>query len=285
MRKDGFFNYDSVIGFLEKEIKKKGYLVPESIGLTGGETTICPDFFRIINYIRNKFPEIVIKVLTNGRMFAYKDFRKKCLIFKKVDFIIPLHGYDAKSHDQITQSPGSFEQTSEGLKKLLAEKRADQKIEIRIIATRLNLKIIPKILELIKEKFFDVERIVLIFLEFEGKAELNKNKVGITYQEINPILAQIKNYFQIFKEFRLYHFPLCVLEPIFWPYAWRTLPKEEITFLPKCQKCQLKKYCLGIHKSYFNYLKKPEIKPWIDLKRIKIKESKNFYKPINSIKQ
>ena len=284
MRRDTSFNYDSVITFLEKEIKKNNSLVPESIGLTGGETTICPDFFRIINYIRNKFPETTIRLLTNGRMFAYSSFRKKCLAFKKIDFIIPLHGYDAKSHDQITQSPGSFNQTSEGLKKLLAEKRTDQKIEIRIIATRLNLKIIPKILELIEKRFFGVDRVVLIFLEFEGKAEVNKNRVGITYQQIQLILEQIKKYPRIFKDFRLYHFPLCVLEPDLWPNVWRTLPKEEITFLPECQRCLLKKYCLGLHKSYLGYVKKPEIQPWLSLKGTKIKETGNFYNPINSIK-
>jgi len=287
MRKDSWFNYDSVIAFLEKELKKNNCSVPESIGLTGGETTICPYFFQIMQYIRQRFPETVIRVLTNGRMFVYNRFRKKTLAFRKIDFIIPVHGYDAKSHDRITQVPGSFYQTVAGLEKLLVEKKPDQKIEIRVIATCLNLKIIPKILKLIEEKFFGVERVVLIFLEFEGRAEINKNRVGITYQQIQPILKQkqVKKYFKIFKDLRLYHFPLCVLEPSFWPYVWRTLPKEEVTFLAECQKCLLKKYCLGIHKSYLSYFKKPEIKPWLDLKGVKIKENENFYNPINFVKQ
>lgn len=284
MRKAYVFNYDLVINYLEKEIKKKKIKNLQTIGLTGGETTICPDFFRIIDYISQKFPETRICLLTNGRRFIYDDFRGKCLAFKKIDFVIPLHGYDSKSHDQITQVSGSFNQTIEGLKKLFLERKTDQKIEIRIVATRLNLKIIPKILKLIKDKFPTVDRVVLIFLEFEGMAKLNKNKVGITYQEIKPILWQIKKYFKVFKDFRLYHFPLCILEPDFWPYTWRTLPEEEITYLKDCQKCLLKKYCLGIHKSYLNYVKKPEIQPWLNLKGIEIKETGNFYKPINSLK-
>jgi len=278
------FNYDLVIDYLEKEIQKNKIKKLETIGLTGGETTICPDFFRIMNYLLKRFPEATIRVLTNGRRLLYDGFRKKCLTFKRVDFIIPVHGYNAETHDGITQMPGSFYQTTQGLKKLLQEREAEQKIEIRIVATQLNLKIIPQILKLIEKRFTNVERVVLIFLEFEGMALLNKNGVGITYKQIQPVLSQIKKYFKIFKDFRLYHFPLCVLQPDFWPYAWRTLPTEEITFLPQCRKCLLKKYCLGVHKSYLDYLKNPEIQPRLDLKDIKIEETGNFYKPIKFLK-
>lgn len=283
-RKAFVFNYDTVINYLEKKIQENKIKNLQTIGLTGGEPMICPDFFKIINYLHQRFPEANIRVLTNGRRFIYDNFRRKCLTFRNIDFIIPLHGYDVQTHDRVTQTPGSFSQTKEGLKKMLRERKADQKIEIRIVATQLNFKIIPKIVEMIKREFFKVDRVVLIFLEFEGQAEINKNIVGITYGDILPILWKIKKYFKLFKDFRLYHFLLCVLEPEFWPYCWRTLPKEETTFLPECQKCLLKKYCLGLHKSYLNYVKKPELKPWKNLKGIEIKETGNFYYPINSIK-
>lgn len=284
MRKAGVFSYEWVINYLEKQIQKNKIKDLQTIGLTGGETTICPDFFRIISYIQQKFPKINIRVLTNGRMLAYNNFRKKCLILKNIDFIIPLHGFNAKSHDLITQVPGSFYQTTEGLKKLLTETRDDQQIEIRIIMTRLNLNIIPEVLKLVKDKFFSVNRVAMIFLEFEGTAELNKDIIGITYQETQPVLMKIKKYFEIFKDLRLYHFPLCVVQPNFWPYTWRTLPKIEVTFHEECQKCLLKKYCLGVHKSYLSYVKKPEIRPWLNLKGTEIKATGNFYRPIASVK-
>lgn len=285
MRKASYFDYRSVTRYLEEEIKKNKIMSLETIGLTGGETTIAPYFFKIMDYISQRHPGIRINLLTNGRTFVYDDFLQKCLEFQKMTFIIPLHGYDAKSHDRITQAPGSFEQTTRGLKKLLAERRTGQEVEIRIVANRGNLQIIPQILKLIKEELFKIDRIVLIFLEFEGVSELNKDKVGITYKEIQPVLLQIKEYFKVFKDLRLYHFPLCVLEPFFWPFAWRTLPKEEVTYLALCRKCSLKKYCLGIHKSYLSYVEKPEIRPWPSLKGIKIKESDHFHKPIAHIKR
>jgi len=252
--------------------------------LTGGEPTISPYFFQIINYLYQKYPKINIRVLTNGRLFFYDNFLKKCLNFRNIDFIIPIHGFDNVSHNRITQVPGSFYQTIKGLEKLYFKRKADQKIEIRIIATRLNFKVIPKILKLIKEKFPQIDRVVLILLEFEGKGELNKKEVGITYQELRPILEKTKNYFKFFKDFRLYHFPLCVLTSDFWPYCWRTLPKREVTFLPECKKCLLKQDCLGVHKSYLNYVRKPEIKPILDLKGKKIVRTNDYYKPIKWVK-
>lgn len=283
MKKAQVFNYDWVINYLKNEVRKNKIKNLQTIGLTGGETTICPYFFQIIDYIQEKFPKTTIRVLTNGRMLIYDSFRKKCLTFKNIDFIIPLHGFNAGSHDRITQTPGSFYQTTEGLKKLLTEKGIGQEVEIRLVITRLNLNIIPTILKLIENKFLEVDRVVLIFLEFEGMAELNKDIVGITYHETQPILFKIKKYFKKFKDLRLYHFPLCLISPDFWPYCWRTLPKQEIAFLPECQECLVKIYCLGIHKSYSNFVKKLEIKPWLSLKGIKIKKSGNFYKPINSV--
>ena len=283
MMEKSAFTYDSVIAFLERELKRNNCTVPESVSLTGGETTICPYFFQIMNYLYQRFPEVTTRVLTNGRMFVYNNFREKCLAFKKVDFIIPLHGYSPKSHDQVTQVSGSFSQTIEGLKKLFRDRKEGQKIELRIVVTRLNLEITPRIFKFIGDNFPSVDRVVLIFLEFEGKAEVSKDRVGITYLQIQPVLEKIRKYFKIFKDLRLYHFPLCVLDPSFWPYAWRTLPAEEVTYLSECQKCLLKKYCLGVHKSYFKFNKSPEINPRRSLEGIKIKGTGNFYHPIDSI--
>ncbi|MBU1255917.1 radical SAM protein, partial [Patescibacteria group bacterium] len=284
MIQEDCFTFESVVNYFEEKLKENNYTTLGSISLTGGETTICPYLFKLLNYIRKRFPKVIIRILTNGRMFFYDSFRKECLSYQNIDFAIPLHGHNAEIHDGITQIPGSFHQTIEGLKKLLREKGVNQKVEIRIIANRHNLAIIPNFFEFIKNNFTEADRIVLIFLEFEGKAEVNKNNVGITYTQIQPALEEAKKYFKLFNDFRLYHFPLCALEPSLWPYAWRTLPAEEVVYLAECQKCKLKKYCLGMHKSYLNYIKTPEIKSWLNLDGIKIKATGNFHHPIDSIK-
>ncbi len=270
-------------GFLERLEK----INPEDlneISLTGGEPTLHPKFFEILDFIRNRFPESLITLLTNGRYFYYIDFAKNLWRHKNLSVAVSLLGHNAVIHDAITRTKGSFEQTISGLKNLiLAKTDESQKIEIRVVASRLNLKFIPKIIKFLKNNFLTADRIVLIFMEYEGQAIINKKQVAIAYKDVFPVLSKIKKDILAFREFRLYHFPLCVLDPFFWPYAWRTLPKEEIVFRPKCLKCVFKKYCLGLHKGYLKYVKKSEIQPWLSSKGIKIEETGNFYKPINSV--
>ena len=66
-----------------------------------------------------------------------------------------------------------------------------------------------------------------------------------------------------------------------WKYTWRTLPKYEVTFLPRCKDCLYKKYCLGIHKEYLKKVGGEEFQP-IKNKYL-IKETNNFYHPIQDV--
>ena len=118
-------------------------------------------------------------------------------------------------------------------------------------------------------------------MEMEGQAKDNFNIVGITYKEVMKYLPQVVNeWVSQFNDFRLYHFPLCVLPPELWRYSWRTLRGEEVMFLSRCNKCPFKKYCLGINRDYLTLIGDKEFKP---PKKIKIEKSNFSYKPINNV--
>ena len=277
------FNFDSFVKYFEKKIQSGHPVLPNTINLTGGETTICPDLFEILSYIRNRLPQAKICLLTNGRMLSYASFRKRILNWRNMDFIIPIHAPNASLHDTITRAAGSFKQTWNGISSLLKEKKIDQKVEVRIVLTRLNIKRAHNIIALINKKLSAVDRIVCIFPEIEGQAQDHKNKVGLSYRQAELFLKRAKRFFVNTDRLRLYHFPICSLKPSLWPFAWRTLPQEETTFLKACGKCLAKKYCLGIHKSYFLYKKAPEMRPITNLGKIKIVATENRYHPISRI--
>jgi len=262
-----------------KKLKKN-----EEILLTGGEPTIHPQFLEILNFTRKTYPNNQIELLSNGRRFVYKEFAHKVMQMPNLTLMISLSGYDSKTHDKITRSEGSFQQTIEGLKNIFFyfHPSLNQKVEIRIVITKINYKYLTKILDLIRKKFFLVDRVILIFLEVEGQGRDNFDQVGLTYKQFNPFLKDIYPYFTKLKELRLYHFPLCTLPPKFWPHVWRTLPEEELDFLPTCKKCLYKQYCLGIHKEYLEVVGAKEFKP-LNLK-LKLKLSDNFHHPILDIK-
>ncbi len=261
------------------------------IDLTGGEPTIHRHFFEILTLLKKQHPENKIALNTNGRMFAYYDFTKKHLPY--INFIkIAVHGFNPQSHDIITGIKGSFHQTITGIKNILAIKKSIKngaliEVEIRIILTKLNYQNLEEILSFLHQNFSEINRIVLIFPEFEGICRENFHLIGITYQDSSLFIKKaIQNWAKCFKDIRLYHFPLCVLPFKLWPYTWRTLRGNEVVFLERCQKCIYKKYCLGVHIDYPEIIGDAEFQPIISsVGEIIANEGNQFiYHPIIAVK-
>ena len=258
----------------------------DDLSLTGGEPTIHPDFFNILKWFRNNYPQNRIVIASNGRMFSYENFTKRCLQMNDMGIEIAIHGWDAKSHDAITRTPGSFKQTVKGIHNIIKYKNESQYLEIRIVITKLTYQHLDKILSFIQNEFSlnDIRDIVLIFMEMEGQAQDNFKIVGVTYTQVKKYLPEVvRKWSKEIKDLRIYHFPLCTIPVDLWKYAWRTQRPEEITYLPQCNKCPYKKYCLGVHKDYLRLIGGQEFKPI--KKKIFIRESKSFYHPIISAKE
>lgn len=250
------------------------------IYLTGGEPTFHPRFFDFLDFLKKKCLKAKITIVTNGRLLSSPNFAKKCLAIGNISFQIAVHGSYASSHDKITGIKGSFEETAKGIKNLLDLRSDQSEIELRIIVHKLTLSHLRDIYQFLIENFPQAERIVFIFMEMEGMAGLNIKQIGIKYKDASPYLEKMFSDFEISPlEIRLYHFPLCTLSPKFWPYVWRTLPSEEIVYLPICKRCEYKDYCLGIHKLYPKYMGTKEFQP-IGKTNLPIKLTNNFHHPI-----
>jgi len=263
---------------------EKRNLIDDKIIFTGGEPTIHPDFFKILSFTRKKFPPVIIEIDTNGRRFCYPSFTKKVLSFTPVNVYISLHGYNAKTHDAITRTPGSFSQTVKGIENLLKYKSLGlHEFELRIIITKLTYRYAEEILKFIKKNFPGIDRVVIIFMEMEGQAGKNFKIVGVTYTDLKKIkfIPKIAKWIPKFKEFRFYHFPLCTISSSLWKYTWRTVEDYELTSLPQCNRCLYKKYCLGIYKDYLKKVGGKEFKPIRE--RYIIKETGNKYHPIQNV--
>jgi len=268
---------------LIRNIKSFGK-IKESITLSGGEPTIHPEFLNLLKWLRKQFPQTKITIATNGRMLCYPEFAKKCFLINNLTFGIAIHGYNAQMHDNITRVKGSFSQTIAGIHNVLKYRNSSHQLEIRIILIRQNYKYLDKILNLIINEFSSVDRMVLLFQEMEGVCGENFKKVGITHKEVKKYLPPLfKKWKKKFKHLRLYHFPLCAIDFNLWKYSWRTLRKDEVTFLPSCNKCLYKKYCLGIHKDYLKLIGGKEFIPI--RKRLFIETRNDFYHPILEVKE
>jgi len=254
----------------------------ENINLTGGEPTIHPRFLELCYWFRKNFPYNRLVLATNGRMFSYSWFAKNFLQINNIVIETAILGPTSKLHDAITRVNGSFEQTLKGISNILKYRGRAQETELRVILIKQNYKLLGKILSLIFNKFSSVDRVTIIFPEPEGECGQNYEKVGITYAQVKEkTTSTIKKWSGKFKDLRLYHFPLCTINPKLWKYAWITQRRDEVDYLPICNNCSYKRYCCGIHKDYLKIIGGGEFKP--PKTNLKFQIKKNPYHPIIGI--
>ena len=221
---------------------------------TGGEPTLHPDFLRLMLEFRKALPRLPFCLLTNGRTLAYPYFARRLLTAVGAPFsvAIAVHGHDAKTHDAVTRSPGSFAQTIAGLRNVFRYRRPGQEIEIRIVLHKRTAQHLEPTLDYLLKAFPDARlyRLSLIHLEMEGQAERNFESIRLS---LGDCVAHIEDSLETlgrFHDFRLYHFPLCVLPPGLRARARRTLPKSDVRFLRKCRSCCVRKSCAGVQRWY-----------------------------------
>jgi MoaA/NifB/PqqE/SkfB family radical SAM enzyme len=159
--------------------------VRDYFNLTGGEPTLHPEFLKVLALIRTEFPRSLIRLLSNGRLFAYEDFARRTCGIAQLPFEIsvPMFGYDAKSHESISRAPGSFEQTTAGLRHLAKHRKPGQLVEIRIIMTRIQCRYLEGLLEFLLREFPWVDRVVFLYEELEGFAERYKDALSLPMSE------------------------------------------------------------------------------------------------------
>lgn len=88
----------------------------DEIILSGGEPTMHPDFFDILDILTKT--NCKISMLTNGRILSKTEFAKKLGNYKNIIKIcVPIHGTE-KTHNRVTRCEGSYIQTIDGINNL-----------------------------------------------------------------------------------------------------------------------------------------------------------------------
>ncbi len=117
--------------------------------LSGGEPTIHPNYVDFIRLGAMAGYE-KIQTVTNGRMFAYREFLIRCLDAGLGEITFSIHGPNARIHDALVGTKGAFEQEVQGLKYALADGRPI--VNIDVCVNRGNVKQLPALLK----KFTDM---------------------------------------------------------------------------------------------------------------------------------
>jgi len=262
-----------------KEILKKTNRTCDGIVFTGGEPTVRKDLIELVRYGKNLGFKI-IQIQTNGRMFAYKKYCQDMIKAGANEFGIALHGHNAKLHDYLTSSPGSFNQTTTGIKNLRA---LGQYILTNTVINKVNYKHLPEIAKLLVKlgvdqfqfAFMHINNVITKDPELIDKIVPRKSKV-MPYVKRGLDIG-IKAGVKVMTE----AIPYCFMKGYEKHIAERIIPDSSVFDAgfaiedytnyrktegkakgPNCPKCKYYKICEGPWKEY------PQIFGWDEFKPV-----------------
>lgn len=174
-----------------KRILKKAQKKHQGVVFTGGEPTIRKDLSELVEYAK-KLGFRVIQIQTNGRMFAYKKFCENLIEKGANEFALALHGHNAKLHDSLTTVPGSFEQTTTGIRNL---KSLGQRILMNTVITKPNYKYLPQIAKLLVN--LGVDQFQFAFMHINQIIFNNKKLIDEIVPRKSKVMPYVKKGLQI----------------------------------------------------------------------------------------
>lgn len=238
---------------------------------TSGEPTLNPQLF---DYVRRakELGYKRIEVISNGRMFSHKDYCAKLIDAGVGEFIISIHGHNRETHETLSRTPGSFDQTVRGLANLSWFRlHKPIKLSVNHVLTKYNYKFVGDFLAFLKDFNLDdavlktvrmsesVERAIGLLIS-PRYAEVAKNLEQLHKKNPKLFLSRLnpkKNYVYV------YDLPLCCCKnimPFFGTGEKVLLDVDnkivEINYSEnkiksnKCRACKYNAICGGVYKSY-----------------------------------
>lgn len=202
-----------------------------------------------------------VGVFTNGRMLAYSRLTQSLVEAGAIHFDISLHGATPHSHDWVTQSPGSQQQTLKGIRNV---SRHGAVTHIHTVVLRSNYRELARIAS--QAARLGAEAVHFRFPTPEG-AVLTGDQLPSLLPRFNVVKRYLEEAWDVATRAGLHvvlhDFPLCVLgrmaaggavESTRWfgvpEGAWE---RGTALFPPECQGCTEKSLCYGPSKQYVDY--------------------------------
>ena len=230
------------------------------ITITGGEPGLLREnLLKLLEECKIDLPNTEFLLLTNGRIFADKNFTEKIkkVIPENIRVAIPIYADNEKLHDGITRAKGSFKQAVLGIKRLI-ENNID--VEIRIVVLKKNYQYLEDIAKFIVQEFPEAKIVNIMALEMTGNAYKNREQVWINFTDVKEYLY--KACITIIKAgiiVNLYNFPLCNLDERLYSIAHKSITDYKIRYKEQCEECLAKENCGGFFNST---IKKNKINLW-----------------------
>ncbi|OGS38475.1 MAG: hypothetical protein A2506_12845, partial [Elusimicrobia bacterium RIFOXYD12_FULL_66_9] len=152
------------------------------IVVTGGEPTVHQTILPTLRMAKALGYE-TLQIQSNGRTFAYEELCRKLIEAGANQFSPALHGATAEVHDELTCAPGSFAQTTQGIRNLT---RLGQTVITNSVITSVNYPQLPDLARLLVS--LGVAQYQFAFVHILGTAAANKAWLVPRKSEIMPFV-------------------------------------------------------------------------------------------------
>lgn len=258
-QKDGV-HYPDLVRFLF-ENAEQGFT---SVNLHGGEPTIHPKLFELLNLARLfGYPEVHIQ--TNGRKLKDPEFVRRLQESGVRLLIVSLHGFHAETQDLLAQVRGGFDETLEGIRNA---KRLGISVRTNTVLTKQNLPELGQLVDLCGS--LGVDHVNISNLHPVGSGFFAIDGMGPTMAETREaLLPAVERLLALKRRVSLEGFPFCVVRPyhqlsIEWEKRdirmmyhgsvydnYDTYMDQECrTYGPSCGQCACRGACGGVYKEY-----------------------------------
>jgi His-Xaa-Ser system radical SAM maturase HxsC len=243
----------------------------EQLGISGGEPTLYRSgLLAIIEHAKRVLPEKSLHILSNGRLLCDPTWIDDLLQVShpSLSWGVPLYADNAADHDNVVQATGAFSETMVGLYNL---QRAGQKIEIRMVLSRLTTPRLPEWAHFIFRNLPFVHHVALMGIENTGLAKKYYDQLWIDPADYQEKLSQAAFFLDIRGiAVSIYNLPLCVLDPMLGLFYRQSISDWKNLFIDACQTCSATHACAGFFKSHSSRWQSRSLHPLTveDLKKI-----------------
>lgn len=238
----------------------------EQIGISGGEPTLyAQGLLQIINKANQLIPEKSLHILSNGRNLKDTHWINSLQKIAHPNLIwgIPLYADTPKEHDYIVQTKGAFSESIQGIYNLAT---AEQRVEIRVVLSKLTISRLPQLAYYIFRNMPFVCHVALMGIESTGLARKNKDQLWIDSADYQLLLKEACFYlYNRGIPVSVYNLPLCILDKSLIPFYQKSISDWKNQYIPICNNCEAQIDCGGFFKSHSDLWQSKKISPIIKL--------------------
>jgi len=235
--------------------------------ISGNEPTLNPKLLKVILLAKKNGYKVEIR--TNGRALKDKTFCLKLLKAGLDSLGITLLSHEAKTHDFLTRTRGSFQETVRGIKNFITLGGA-RRLTIYTVINGFNFRHLSKIISLCHKLgaknlqlnlvYHNNKKIVPQFSKLKkplSEALALATELGLNLGTYGIPFCFLEKYQKLATELRLKNEVILGGRISDYNYLRTNLGKRKTKY---CQKCSQRNICEGTWKSYYNIYGEEEFK-------------------------